>query len=355
MTRVVALRCPDAAAYSPHALHAPERIWPEKNCYADLWIELLHAQGLEPHAILPFVFATDFEGDQWTFFKPPLFDLRLLYGIEVQELTVWRPLLDHALEHVGAGKLLSVEVDSWWLPDTAGIDYRETHNKTTIVINDVDTEAQRLGYFHNAGYFSLEGEDFIKTFQLDGEAAVLPPYAELIRVDRAAVRDVATLRALSLQLLADQLNWRPADNPVERFRARFATDLPELQRAGLPQYHKWAFAGLRQLGAASELAAEYLRWQGADAAPTTAIQAFERISSLAKTLTLKSARAVNSGRAIEAGESFDEMASAWQIAMDATLAATDTSARSLAVPVWARAEVSANDRSPPKALEADSG
>lgn len=327
MTRVVALRGPDAAAYSAHTLHAPECIWPEKNCYADLWIELLHAQAMDPHAMLPFVFALDFEGDQWTFFKPPLADLRTLYGIDVQELTLWRPLLEHALEHVGAGKLLSVEVDSWWLPDTAGTDYREAHGKTTIVINDVDADARRLGYFHNAGYFSLEGEDFIKAFWLDGEEPVLPPYAELIRVDRAVVRDAPALRALSRQLLAEQLNWRPADNPVERFRARFAADLPVLQQAGLPLYHKWAFAGLRQLGAASELAAEYLRWQWADAAPAHAIQAFERIANLAKTLTLKSARAVNSGRALDAGESFDEMAAAWQITMDATVAVLDTSAK----------------------------
>jgi len=40
--------------------------------------------------------AIDFEGDQWTFFKPPHEDLKALYGIDVQELYVWRPLLEHA-------------------------------------------------------------------------------------------------------------------------------------------------------------------------------------------------------------------------------------------------------------------
>ena len=45
--------------------------WPEKNCYADLWIGFLHTLGLEPLAMLPFTVAVDFEGDQWTFFKPP--------------------------------------------------------------------------------------------------------------------------------------------------------------------------------------------------------------------------------------------------------------------------------------------
>ena len=31
-----------------HALHAPERNWPETNCYVDVWVELLHDLGLDP-------------------------------------------------------------------------------------------------------------------------------------------------------------------------------------------------------------------------------------------------------------------------------------------------------------------
>ena len=94
----------------------------------------------------------------------------------------------------------------------------------------------------------------------------------------------------------------------------------------MPLYHKWAFAGLRQLGAASELAAEYLRWQRPEAVNANAIAAFERIANLAKTLTLKSARAVNSGRPLDANESIVEMAAAWQVAMDATVTLFKTSA-----------------------------
>jgi hypothetical protein len=323
VTRVVALRGVEAATFRAHPLHAAERVWPEKNCYVDLWVELLHAQGMDPHAMLPFAFAADFEGDQWTFVKPPLNDLRALYGIDVQELTVWRPLLDHALEHVGAGRLLSVEVDSWWLPDTAGTDYRSAHGKTTIVLNDVDPGARRLGYFHNAGYFTLEGEDFARTFALDGAAPVLPPYAELIRVDRATVRDGATLRALSRRALAVQLDWRAADDPVARCRARFADDVAALQRAGMPAYHKWAFAGLRQMGAAAELAALWLRWHWGAAAPNDAVAGFERSAQLAKTLMMKVARAVHNGRAPDAAAVFDELSAAWRGAMAATVAALD--------------------------------
>jgi hypothetical protein len=319
VTRISALADLDAATYRPHLLHAPASIWPETNCYADLWIELLHAQGMDPHASLPFVFGCDFAGDQWTFVKPSLCDLRKLYGINVQELTIWRPLLEHALEHVQAGNLLSVEVNSWWLPDTIGTSYREAHSKTTIVINDVNIEDRRLGYFHNAGYFHLEGEDFAKIFGLDDDAPLLPAYAELIQRDRAIIQDSATLRALSRHMLAEHLKWRPADNPVGRFRVRFATDLPALQQVGLPQFHKWAFAGLRQLGAASELAGAYLGWQWSDGTAASAINAYQRIANLAKTLMLKSARAVNSGRALDVSDTFDEMAELWQTAVDATI------------------------------------
>ena len=42
----------NAGAYRRHALHASERLWVEKNCYVDIWIELLHALGLEPLAAM---------------------------------------------------------------------------------------------------------------------------------------------------------------------------------------------------------------------------------------------------------------------------------------------------------------
>ncbi|MCX5746075.1 MAG: DUF1839 family protein, partial [Proteobacteria bacterium] len=166
MTRLRAIEL-DAATYQRHALHAEDRAWVEKNCYFDIWIEVIHAIGCEPMAMVPVVAAIDFEGDQWTFFKPSHDDLRDLYGLDVQEMNCWRPLVEHAVEHLAAGKVISTEADAWWLPDVSGTDYRRTHTKSTIVITDIDVEAKRLGYFHNAGYFELSGEDFDQTFRLD--------------------------------------------------------------------------------------------------------------------------------------------------------------------------------------------
>ena len=285
----------DPATYRRHALHADDRQWIEKNCYFDIWIEMVHAVGCEPFAMCPVVSAIDFVGDQWTFFKPAHTELWELYGLDVQELNCWRPLLDHAIEHLAAGRLISTEADAWWLPDVSGTDYRTQHTKSTIVLTELDVEAQTLGYFHNAGYYRLDGEDFVKTFRLDAapDPAFMPFFAETVTTDRIVVRAPADLRARSGKLLARHLARRPVDNPVARFAARFARDLPELQARGLAHYHAWAFATVRQLGSAAEVMALYLRWltDGGQFAP--AIAAYEELSTLAKAFILKAARAVN--------------------------------------------------------------
>jgi hypothetical protein len=321
MSRIVALPGLDAATYQRSVLHADDCIWVEKNCYVDIWIEVLHALRLNPLAMLPFTLAVDFEGDQCTFFKPPHDELRNLYGIDVQELTVWRPLVDHAVEHLGTGKLISTEADAFWLPDTSGTDYRRQHTKTTIVLADIDVDARRLGYFHNAGYHSLGGEDFAQLFRLDAppDPAFMPLFAELVKIDRMVHRSEPELAAQSLELLRKHFDRRPATNPVTRFKLRFEQDLVWLQGQGLPVYHAWAFGTIRQLGAAFELAALHLAWlancRTLDLA--AAIAAFQRMAVANKTLILKAARAVNTRRALDSHDVFAEMELAWSQGMAA--------------------------------------
>lgn len=303
----------DVRHYRRHLLHAEDCAWIEKNCYVDVWIELIHALGCEPLAMLGFVVAIDFEGDQWTFFKPPHGELAELYGIDVQELNCWRPLLEHAIEHLGDGKLISTEADAWWLPDTSGTDYRTQHTKSTIILNDIDVAARRLGYFHNAGYFSLEGEDFARTFRLDTapDPTFMPLFAEIVRADRVIRRSPADLAARSARLLARHVARIPADNPIERFATRFERDLPMLQDNGLAYYHAWAFATVRQLGSAAELAAFHLRWLDAQRFRIAA-DAYEEISKGAKMFILKAARAVNAKRAFDTRSVFDPWSGHWQ-------------------------------------------
>jgi hypothetical protein len=316
VSRINALPQLDASQYSRSVLHAENCTWLEKNCYVDIWIEVVHALGLEPRAILPFTVAIDFEGDQWTFFKPPHDELRELYGIDVQELNVWRPLIEHAVEHLAAGRLISTEADAFWLPDTSGTDYRRQHTKSTIVLADIDVQNQRLGYFHNAGYFMLEGEDFVQTFRVGfpADPTFMPLFAETVRFDRLERRTDAELLGLSRQLWRKHLPRLPATNPVKRFQERFERDLPLLHERGLAHYHAWAFATTRQLGAAFELAASNLRWmQGLGAGGLDdAIGAFDLIVGNSKGFILKGARAVNSKKAFDGAVMFGEMAVAWE-------------------------------------------
>ena len=309
-----------AAGYQRHAVHAPDCHWVERNCYIDVIIEMLHALGLEPLAALGVTAAVDFEGDNFTFMKPNHEDLRVLYGVDIQEMNVWLPLVEHARHHLGEGKFISTEADSFWLPDTSGTDYQRNHVKSTIVLADLDEEAKRLGYFHNAGYFELEGEDFDRLFRVGvpRDPTFLPLFAELVRVDRMVHRPTAELAQMAFARLGVYLGRRPATNPVRRFGKRFEQELPRLQELGLAHYHAWAFATTRQLGAAAELLSMHVQWL-ADAgnrpelAPAAA--SFLQVSALCKTFILKAARAVNSRKPFDAGPLFDEMATSWEAGM----------------------------------------
>ena len=343
-----ALQGVTATGYVPHALHGADSVWLEKNCHVDLWIELLSSLKLDPHALWPCTVALDFEGDQWTFFKPPHGELRALYGVDVQELTVWRPLSEHAIEHLAAGRLLSLEADAFWLPDTAGTDYRQNHSKTTIVLNEVDLDARRIGYWHNAGYFEARGDDVTRLLDLAdavsdleaiadwrgsriaevGAATValddgkLPLYAEFIRTNKRVLRSTEELQTLALHHLGAHLAFRPDDNPVRRFAARLADDLPLLRDYGLGYYHQWAFGTVRQLGAAFDFAARGLAWHDAPAGSplNVAMRSFDSIARDAKTLILKLARAASSTKAVDLSPLLEGMARAW----DGGMAALDS-------------------------------
>ena len=309
---------PHRAAYTRHPLHVEERGWPESNCYVDLWIELLHAHGHEPLAALPFTFAVDVEGDQWTFFKFPLADLSRLYGVEVIELNLWRPLLAHLEEQLTLRRPAIVEVDAFYLPDTAATSYHTDHVKTTIAVERLDCARGDLGYFHNAGYYELGGSDFAGLFRLaSGADDHLPPYVEIAKFGVAAAPVGQALVAASLELLRSHLDRRPRDNPIRRFAVRFAADLEWLADAPLAHFHGYAFATFRQCGAAFELGGAYLRWlqlHGEGDLERFA-SACDVIAATAKALQFRTARLVNAHRTFDPAPMFDVMAEAWEETM----------------------------------------
>lgn len=305
-----------AATYGESSLHEPDRVWRETNCYVDIWIELLHALELDPHAALAFTISVDFDGDQWQFFKFPLEDLRFVYGLDVLEMNPWREVEHHVEEQLEMGRFLTVEVDSWFLPDTAGVSYQIEHVKTSIVPNMIDRDARRLGYFHGAGYYELEGVDYAGVFRLENRAAdALPPYVELIKLDRVVRPAPDELTARALALVATHLERRPDSNPVSRFRARFKHDLDWLGQEGIVAFHGYAFATLRQFGASCELLGSFGEWLSARGEPTTEVsEHFAEVARAAKTAQFKLAR-LATGRDADVDTSFDAMTENWDAGM----------------------------------------
>lgn len=305
----------DPATYIRHAVHAENRIWPETNCYSDLWMELLHALGREPVAALGFTVAIDFEGDQWTFFKVPSEILADLYGIEVHELAIWRPLAQQLEEQLARGRPCLAEVDSFFLPDTAGTSYRRHHVKTTVAVMAIDLAERRLGYFHNAGYYELRGDDFddvVRTREPQS-STMLPPYVEFARIGAPGPAGQA-LRARSRDWLRRTLTRLPSENPFIAFRARLARDAPGLLGTNdLEALHAYSFATFRQFGACYELAATYLEWLESDGYPAVneLTLPFRDLALAAKVFQFHFARAVTRGKPLDLGV-VDRMAEHWQ-------------------------------------------
>ncbi|MGI8712458.1 MAG: DUF1839 family protein [Solirubrobacteraceae bacterium] len=280
----------DPATYHAHPLHADAPVYPETNCYTDVLIELVHACGHEPLAMLGHLVRMDFEGDQWTFFKPPPEDLERLFAIDIHEMQPYRPLGQAIAEQLDAGRTIIVELDSFHLPDTASTSYRSDHVKTSVAIDAIDVDGQRLRYFHNAGLWELAGEDYRGALRTEPMAPdVLPPYTELVRFDAGEPLVGQGLRDAAGQILARHLARRPVDNPFERFGEQLERELPALRAGGLEDYHVYAFATVRMAGAAFELAAAHTRWLLGTAAEPEAI-AMEEIVSGCKALSFRLAR-----------------------------------------------------------------
>jgi len=125
-------------------------------------------------------------GSHWhsddTFMAKPC-SLTCLYGIEVHEMLPYRSLPEHIEEQLRHGRTVLVEMDAWYLPDTAATSYRAEHLKTTIVPEAIDRGAERLRYLHNAGLYELSGEDYRGCFRMLPHFTddVMDPFTELVR------------------------------------------------------------------------------------------------------------------------------------------------------------------------------
>ena len=308
-TGLVSLLDLDPTTYRPHLLHGADRDYAETNCYTDILIEFVHAIGSEPLAMLGCVLAVDFEGDQWTFFKPRPEDVESLYGIDIHEMQPYRPLPEQIAEQIAAGRTLVVELDSFHLPDTAATSYRQAHVKSSVIAEAIDPERELLRYFHGDGYFELSGEDYRRVLRTEGDFAadVLPPYTELLRMDAGPRLAGEDLRARSLELLRAEVDRRPADNPFGRFAAQLAAELPNLLAGDAQRYHDYAFATVRMVGSAFEVGATHVEWVLGDVGEAAAT-AMREIVAGCKALSFKLARR----REFDPAPAIECLAAAWE-------------------------------------------
>jgi len=306
----------DPAAYTSSALHHPDRTFRESNCYVDVWIELLHALGIDPASAMAFACTVDFEGDQWTFFKPPPEDLLRLYGIDVHEMQLYRPTVEHVVEQLNAGRMIIIEADSFYMPDRIGTTYRSGHVKSSIAIEAIDPAGERLRYFHGPGYHELSTEDYRGVFRLGRGFSddVLPPYAELVRFDKGPRLEGPDLRRMARQILAGQLTRAPRRNPWLAFGERLERDLTDLLAGDESSYHAYAFATIRQCGSAFECARSFVEWlAGPECSHAgAAAEAFGRQVADSRVLLLKLARR----RAFDPTPAIKNLADDWEIAMN---------------------------------------
>ncbi|QFY61716.1 DUF1839 family protein [Rhizobium grahamii] len=301
--------------YEPHALHSSERMWPETNCYVDLWIEVLSAFGVSPLAMLGFTLTQDFEGDQFTFFKVPLEDLEALYDIRVTELAIFDEVHRHVETQIARGRLCLIEMDSFYMPDTLGTAYKTEHGKTTVAINRLDFTGKWIEYFHNGGYHALQGDDFDGLFQFHLSETDPPflPYTEFAKFPERA-KSNADVLDVARRLLDVHFKRRPPSNPIRAFASVFPQQVEAVAERPFGFFHKYAFNTLRQFGANFELAADHLLWLSGDEFSEAADHA-RRISEVAKSVQFQLARAVTRKKFEPLATVLDPAADAWDSMM----------------------------------------
>lgn len=294
--------------FVPHRLHDSRRSWPETNCYVDLWIEVLASRGETPEAGLGFTVLQDLEPDQFTFSKLPIEDLRRLYGLTVQELSIYRSLECHVSLHVERGHVVLLEVDAFWLPDTAASTYRHAHAKTTIAIDAIDVDRAECSYFHNAARHVLEGEDYRGAFRLGpafrSQPDLLPLYVEIVTRCPGG-RDVGTEREVALDILRGHLSRSPRANPLSAWRHAFAAQVDTLLSEP-KMFHDYAFHFPRLAGSNFELLGDHVAWLAGDALEDVTA-ACRRIAATTKIVQFRLARSVARRRPDLCMECFDTL------------------------------------------------
>jgi hypothetical protein len=300
----------------PHAWHHGERVWSATNSHLDVWIELLHTLGLDPAPVLLQTLCADFEGDQWTLTNVSRADLWAAYGIGVDDLCVWRPLLAHLVEQFDRGNAVLVEVDEFHLPALRGSTYQREHVKTLIAATGYDRHAHRLRYLHGASGAEVGGRDLDALLTAGIGSAQLPPAAWIVKLDRMSTRTPAERVHIGVALARLHGTRIPAQNPVRAFGEALRSHGAWLTGGDDDHYQRWAFATLHQCGAAFELAADVCAWLGSHGQPVeSAVAPLRSVSHSARVLHQRLVRVPQSGRMPDVAHTVEDMARSWDDAM----------------------------------------
>jgi hypothetical protein len=185
-----------------------------------------------------------------------------------------------------------------------------------VAINRLDVASRSIDYFHNAGFFNLEGDDFDGLFHMKDGPEELPflPYTEFAKFP--AQRPAPDhLHSYAERLAIQHFARRPADNPVAAFARVFPGQVEKLAERPFDFFHKYAFNTLRQLGANFDLAASHLDWLRPDGSLAGAAGHARRISEVAKATQFQVARAVARRKFEPLATALDPAVEAWDALM----------------------------------------
>ena len=202
----------------------------------------------------------------------------------------------------GGGPLISTEADAFWLPDTAGTDYRRQHTKTTIILGEIDLAARQRWAISTTPAITFSRATTSRSCSgsmRPPDPAFMPLYAELVRHDRAVRARPGALRAASRRAPA------PGDRPPGRRQPGAQISRPGSTRSAWlagPGVARLPCLGVRHAASARAPPPSSRRCTsaGSNPAPQSPLQpaaeALMQMSTLSKALILKAARAVNAKR-----------------------------------------------------------
>jgi hypothetical protein len=247
---------------------------------------------------MSFTVGLDYEGDQFTFYKIPPGDLELLYDVQLLELSIFDDLEQHVAEQVKRDRIVLVEEDGFYLPDTKGITYHTAHKKTTIGVNSIDPSSGTLTYFHNDIFGTLEGDDY-QHVMYKVDPPVLFPYTEFIKRHGRLDRSEREYKHTALTLLEKHMFRLPRTSPVAAFRGAFAG---HVQKLNAVSFHEFAFNHFRMFGSNFEYLGSFLEWLTG-----TASDECTQLAKISKLMQFKTLRMVARGKFDPLDEQFDQL------------------------------------------------